>query len=80
MIETLTPIDRSDIRPGDVIQGVVKSSIRNRTVRLRVDREPWAVGPNNTCVTDGRSIEALITSTLHLVDGDFETTKLHVLD
>jgi len=80
MIETLTPIDRFDIRPGDVIQGVVKSSTRNRTVRLRVDREPWAVGPDSTCVSDGHSVETLVTTTLHLVDGDFETTTLHTLD
>ncbi|WP_329368837.1 hypothetical protein OG896_24840 [Streptomyces sp. NBC_00669] len=59
------------IRPGDLVEGVVASS-HPRTIRVRVDREPWKINSRCTVLCDGRGIDAVYTHTLRLAADDAE--------
>lgn len=63
----------SELKSGDVVEATLSGGTP-RTVRLRLDRAPWPIGPDATTVSDGQSVTAVVTSSIRVVEDDGTTT------
>lgn len=57
----------AQVRAGDLVEATTASS-KPRTIRVRVDREPWPIGDNDTVLSDGEGVVAVVTETIRVVE------------
>ncbi|MFG2408706.1 hypothetical protein ACGFR8_31065 [Streptomyces brevispora] len=48
-----------EIKAGDVVEAMLAGGGEPKTIRLKVDRAPWAGGPDSTVLSDGRAVTAV---------------------
>ncbi|PWI05500.1 hypothetical protein DIZ27_38880 [Streptomyces sp. NWU339] len=65
--------DSTDLRPGDLVEGVAAGSTHGTVLRRRLDREPWSGGTTSdgrerTVVSDGRGVDMLYTDTIKIIE------------
>ncbi|MFD6334877.1 hypothetical protein ACFWGI_35610 [Streptomyces niveus] len=56
-----------EIKPGDIVEGIVAGNGPARTVRVEVDRVPWTNGPDTTVLCDRTGATAVLTSSVRVV-------------
>ena len=55
------------VRAGNLVEATVASN-KPRTIRVRVDREPWVIGDDATVLSDGKGVVAVLTETIRVVE------------
>jgi hypothetical protein len=55
------------VRAGDLVEATIASS-QPRTIRVRVDRQPWPVNERATTLSDGRTVIAVLTESIRVVE------------
>lgn len=64
-------LDLSTLKPGMLIEAEVAIVGKpNRTIRVRIDRTPWAMDGRSTILSDGRSVDSVLTDTIRVVPED----------
>ncbi|MBZ6253665.1 hypothetical protein KVH27_35540 [Streptomyces olivaceus] len=69
-----------EIKAGDVVEAMLAGGGEPRTIRLKVDRTPWAGGPDATVLSDGKAVTAVVTASVRVVEDDGTTTARLVAD
>jgi hypothetical protein len=61
---------------GQVVEAELAGGTPDRLIRLRLDREPWPIGPKgNIVVSDGASVTAAVVGeSIRAVEDDGTTT------
>ncbi|MEY9839718.1 hypothetical protein [Streptacidiphilus sp. EB103A] len=64
-------LDLNTLKPGMLIEAEVAIVGKpNRSVRVRIDRTPWPSGERGTILSDGRSVESVLTDTIRVIAED----------
>ncbi|OVZ99518.1 hypothetical protein B9W64_37640 [Streptomyces sp. CS159] len=69
-----------EIKAGDVVEAMLAGGGEPKTIRLKVDRTPWAGGPDSTVLSDGKAVTAVVTTSVRVVEDDGTTTARLVTD
>jgi hypothetical protein len=68
-------IDLNTLKPGMLIEAEIAIVGKpNRTIRVRIDRTPWPSGERSTILSDGRSVDSVLTDTIRVIPQQYRVT------